>query len=230
MGAITIALRFFSAKKSPQPIRLNIQASPAMISFYDHTNPATQWLGNFFELPIHYNGRTFRNSEAAFQAQKFIHNPALMQQFETLTGDEAFRLARTHKTSIRSDWMQVNVREMTQILRTKASNPLIKEKLLATGPAYLIEHNPVKGRDTFWSDDNDGTGQNMLGRLWMKIRGEIGGTAEVEKPAAQKVQLTANKCLLSGCQRPKYPGFHFCSKTHGIEFMNTNLLPHQANR
>jgi predicted NAD-dependent protein-ADP-ribosyltransferase YbiA (DUF1768 family) len=57
---------------------------------------------------------------------------------------------------------------------------LIANWLDATGDSFLVEHNLVKGRDTFWSDDFDGTGKNMLGTLWMELRSEMRG--ETVKP------------------------------------------------
>ncbi len=144
-----------------------------VIQFYDHTDPSTEWLGNFYEIPVAFGGRRFQNSEAAFQAQKFIHHPKIMGEFTSLSGDEAFRKAQDNSQLIRSDWMDVNVQVMREVLQAKIDqNPRIASLLVATGNGPLVEHNPVRGRDTYWSDNNDGTGQNMLGRLWMELRKE----------------------------------------------------------
>ncbi len=60
---------------------------------------------------------------------------------------------------------------MWNILQAKFSqNPDLMLDLQRTKPAYLLEHNQVKGRDTYWSDDKDGAGANMLGRMLMCIR------------------------------------------------------------
>jgi predicted NAD-dependent protein-ADP-ribosyltransferase YbiA (DUF1768 family) len=65
---------------------------------------------------------------------------------------------------------------MKEVLTAKiAQNPTIARWLNATGDSFLVEHNQVKGRDTFWSDDFDGTGKNMLGTLWMELRSDIHG-------------------------------------------------------
>ena len=150
--------------------------SMGFIYFYDHEDPLTEWLGNFYPVSVEYNGLVFANSEAAFQAQKFIHRSDLMAEFTTLSGDQAFRRARELREWIRSDWFDVNVGVMRGVLVAKIEqNPELARRLEATRDAYLIEHNPVKGRDAFWSDDHDGTGKNMLGILWMEIRGEFYG-------------------------------------------------------
>lgn len=46
--------------------------------------------------------------------------------------------------------------------------------LAATGSCFLVEHNEKKGRDSYWSDDFDGAGKNMLGRLLMIVRNGFG--------------------------------------------------------
>ena len=199
-----------------------------VIYFYDHTNPATEWMGNFYEMPIRFNQLTFRNAEAAFQAQKFIHHPRFMQRFTTLSGDQAFHLARNNVALIRSDWKQVNIQTMANILEIKAQNPEIARWLLSTGSAYLVEHNPVKGRDAVWSDDNDGSGQNILGKLWMERRAALGGSGIVSKvaiplvsvntPRFQQIHSAAQNCLAWNCSRPRLPGGLFCSIVHGKVF------------
>jgi predicted NAD-dependent protein-ADP-ribosyltransferase YbiA (DUF1768 family) len=51
----------------------------------------------------------------------------------------------------------------------------LKKILLETNDAYLIEHTPVKNRDKYWADDNDGSGANNLGKCLMDVRIAIGG-------------------------------------------------------
>jgi N-glycosidase YbiA len=43
--------------------------------------------------------------------------------------------------------------------------------LQKSGTEDIIEDSPD---DYFWGEGADGSGQNMLGRLWMKIRSERG--------------------------------------------------------
>lgn len=146
----------------------------SVIYFYDQNDPQTYWLGNFYPIKVEYNGLVFADSEAAFQAQKFINYPQIMAEFTNLTGDQAYHKARELESLIRPDWSQVKVEVMKEVLLAKVhQNPIIASKLEATGDAALVEHNPVKGRDAFWSDDHDGTGLNMLGKLWMEIRSEL---------------------------------------------------------
>jgi ribA/ribD-fused uncharacterized protein len=43
--------------------------------------------------------------------------------------------------------------------------------LLATGNAEIVEHTE---RDAYWGDGGDGRGRNILGRILMSVRDELG--------------------------------------------------------
>jgi len=44
---------------------------------------------------------------------------------------------------------------------------------LRTEQAFLLEHNPTFGRDSTWSDNNNGEGTNWLGLQLMLVRDEL---------------------------------------------------------
>ncbi len=145
-------------------------------------NSLTACFGNFYEMPGGVLG--CKTAEGAFQAQKFVDEPFAL--FAQLDGDGAWRLGRSYPGTIKAGWSD-GVREnaMRRVIHAKfAPGSALAGTLLATQDAYLAEHNPVKGRDTFWSDDSDGTGRNMLGQLLMERRGELGGTGIVAAPQA----------------------------------------------
>jgi ribA/ribD-fused uncharacterized protein len=73
----------------------------------------------------------------------------------------------------RADWEAVKLEVMKEILRLKFSEPSLREALLATGDAPLIEANTWN--DTFWGVCR-GRGQNHLGRLLEEVREEIRAT------------------------------------------------------
>ena len=60
---------------------------------------------------------------------------------------------------------------MEEIFRAKVlQNEDVKERLLKTGQRKIIENSPV---DSFWGIGPKGDGQNMVGKIWMKIRDEL---------------------------------------------------------
>ena len=123
-----------------------------------------EFLSNFYEHPVTYNGITYRNSEAAFQAQKC---PARIKEFTDLSASEAKRLGR--KVNLRPNWDLGRLKVMEEVLRAKFSDKDLKQKLIATGDQELVEGN--WWGDRYWGVDK--TGENNLGKLLMKIRDEM---------------------------------------------------------
>ena len=74
---------------------------------------------------------------------------------------------------MRKDWEQVKDRIMEEIVRAKFSqNEELKEQLLATGDAQLVEGN--RWNDRYWGVDiRSGVGENHLGKILMKVRSEL---------------------------------------------------------
>jgi ribA/ribD-fused uncharacterized protein len=129
------------------------------------------FLSNFYPATVQYDGITYQNNEAAFQAQKCLTITEQLK-FADMDASSAKRLGR--KVMLRPDWEQVKVRLMKEIVRMKfVQNPDLKEKLLATGDATLIEGNT-------WGDRTwgkvDGVGMNLLGKILMEVREELTNT------------------------------------------------------
>jgi len=57
-----------------------------------------------------------------------------------------------------------------EILRAKVvQHPEAQEALRKSGNEDIVEDSPT---DYFWGEGADGSGQNMLGKIWMKLRDE----------------------------------------------------------
>lgn len=125
------------------------------------------FLSNFYNAPVCYDGITYKNSEAAFQAQK-TENREDRFAFADLSARDAKRLGRS--TKLRKGWPDMRVYIMSEIVHAKfEQNPDLAEKLLATGNDTLIEGNTWN--DKFWGvDSRTGEGQNMLGNALMDVR------------------------------------------------------------
>lgn len=124
------------------------------------------FLSNFYEAPVRYNGFSFMNNEAAFQAMK---NPREAYRFTGLNAREAKSLGR--EVRLRLDWEDVKVRIMYEICLAKFSQrPELKARLLATGDAFIEEGNGWG--DTEWGVCN-GIGKNRLGKILMLVRSDL---------------------------------------------------------
>lgn len=197
-GAIYLISKSFAAKNAPSNSQSNATGLAKKIEQYaqrdgfiwfykKEENSMTAVFGNFHIHPLTYNGRIYQCAEAAFQAQKFENTPNVMKQFENLDGDEAWRLARDYTKSWgqpqKMAWQKQSLRVMSEVLEAKFNAETLRPILLATGSAYLVEHIPVKGRDSFYGDDFDGSGQNQLGKILMDTRAKFGGIGRMNAPA-----------------------------------------------
>lgn len=133
------------------------------------------YLSNFYDTPVEYNGLTYPNSEAAFQAQKTA-DPDERVKFTNVTAAEAKKMGK--KITLRDDWEDVKVEEMYKICKAKFSqNEEIKNALIATGEQDIIEGNDHY--DTYWGVCN-GVGANNLGRVLMRVRAELAGKEQID--------------------------------------------------
>ena len=140
------------------------------ISTIDSFRGKYYFLSNFFPAEVTYNGLTYQNNEAAFQAQKTYSKEERIE-FTTLEPRDAKRRGR--RVRLRKDWEQVKDRIMEEIVRAKFSqNEELKEQLLATGDAQWVEGN--RWNDRYWGVDiRSGVGENHLGKILMKVRSEL---------------------------------------------------------
>lgn len=185
----------------PMPVTINGQHYN-LVAFY-YPGYETDWdkvyqakfLTNFYvcdpKITLTIKGITasFHTAEAAFQATKCWSSPADLKAFENApTGKAAYQL-KVNLTNPDDDQRTGyaglgQMGAMEAVLTQKFRDPILKQGLLLTGDAYLLEHNETKGRDKAgWSDDKDGLGRhakNMLGLALMKVRAACGG---VDAPA-----------------------------------------------
>lgn len=140
------------------------------ISTIDSFRGKYYFLSNFFPAEVTYSRLTYQNNEAAFQAQKTYSKEERIE-FTTLEPRDAKRRGR--RVRLRKDWEQVKDRIMEEIVRAKFSqNEELKEQLLATGDAQLVEGN--RWNDRYWGVDiRSGVGENHLGKILMKVRSEL---------------------------------------------------------
>lgn len=126
------------------------------------------FLSNFCEVPVMYDGITYLNNEAAFQAQKTLNKEQRLD-FAMLNPSQAKKKGRS--VSLRPDWEEIKINVMYEICKAKfTQNENLKRSLLNTGNTELIEGN--NWGDKIWGQVN-GIGENNLGKILMKIREEL---------------------------------------------------------
>jgi predicted NAD-dependent protein-ADP-ribosyltransferase YbiA (DUF1768 family) len=149
------------------------------------------WMGNMSPYPINYMDKTWRTTEALFQALRFndeeiqeaIRNePSPMgckMKMKTIV-KQLTKNGELHKRII-EPLSKEDLENMELCVRLKIEqHDIIKEQLLKTAGYTIYEDvtkRGKKGSNLFWGalKKEDGTweGENHLGKIWMKIREEI---------------------------------------------------------
>jgi len=127
-----------------------------------------RFLSNFYPCGIRLDGMYYPSVEHAFQAAKTFDIRERKSIAVADTPDYAKSLGK--KVKLRDDWESVKGQIMLDLLRAKFSDEILKQKLLDTGDAELIEAK--KHGDRFWGQVN-GEGKNLLGKLLMRVRNEL---------------------------------------------------------
>ncbi len=142
----------------------------SVIKFYQ---TAGQYGGfsNFSRHPVKLKGKTWPTSEHYFQAQKFIDTPHEEELRKIVRPSDVAKAGRDRSRPLRRDWESVKDGVMREVVLAKFSqHPELKETLLGTGDAKLIEHTV---NDSYWADGGDGSGKNMLGIILMEVRQQL---------------------------------------------------------
>lgn len=140
------------------------------------------FLSNFYRINVEYDGVRYPTVEHAYQAAKTEDMKWRQRIADSPTPGRAKACGRT--MPLRSDWDKIKLGVMEELLRHKFSPrqyPVMAHLLEGTGKRKLIEGNDWG--DRFWGaefqcgesefEPGEWLGKNHLGRLLMKIRGEL---------------------------------------------------------
>ncbi len=134
------------------------------------------FLSNFHPVPggIEMDEKVYSTVEHAYQASKTL-SPAEREIIRKIgSPGQAKKMGR--RLTIRPDWestlndFPVKMTIMRSLLQKKFAVPELRERLLATEDAILIEGN--WWGDTYWGVCR-GEGANWLGSLLMEVREEL---------------------------------------------------------
>ncbi|OSA90722.1 UNVERIFIED_ORG: swarming motility protein YbiA [Clostridium botulinum] len=126
------------------------------------------FLSSFYICRINYKGIIYNTVEAAFQSMK-SKDVEERKECVQLTPKEA--TIKGNKIFLREDWEEIKEDVMYNICLCKFSqNADLAKRLIETGDAYLEQGSS-------WNDKEwgtvDGVGENILGKILMKVREEI---------------------------------------------------------
>lgn len=140
-------------------------------------------------------GLQWKNSEAWYQAQRYIGRPDLQEQIRAqANGWLAKKKAYEFIAETRDDWFDVNVEVMAKAIGLKSSNAAFAKLLFAAEGMQIIE---LSTRDNFWGARPGAagvlTGANMLGQLLMarleKMIAERNAAGGKKKPSGGMLDM-----------------------------------------
>jgi ribA/ribD-fused uncharacterized protein len=128
-----------------------------------------EFLSNFYSAFVIVDGLLYSTVEHAFQASKTLVRERREQIRNTRNTFRAKHMGR--RVPLRPDWESIKIDVMHDLLRQKFITGRLRDLLVNTGDAELIEGNTWN--DRFWGQCPVGVGENMLGKLIMQVRSEV---------------------------------------------------------
>ncbi len=130
------------------------------------------YLSNLYPCEFIFEGRVYSTAEHAYQFGKpnkpEIAEWLLQAPSPSLCAQAAHSL---FMWQVRSDWNDIKVERMRQVLCAKfTQNTALAMRLKETGDAQLIEESTM---DAFWGIGKKGNGKNMLGHLLTELRSQL---------------------------------------------------------
>jgi N-glycosidase YbiA len=134
-----------------------------------------RFLSNFHFVNVEYDGMVYRTTEHAYQAAKTFDIEA-RERIQRMTAPRDARAAG-QLVKYRDDWEQIKDDVMYDLTCQKYAYDPLRSMLLETSDAYLEETNTWG--DRYWGVCQ-GTGQNKLGKILMKVRSDLRAIQEQE--------------------------------------------------
>lgn len=125
---------------------------------------------NFSPHRLVYKGVEYPTLEHAFQAQKFTDEEIRKKIREAPSPLMAYQIGRS-SNGVREDWSDIKLDVMQELLKEKVlQHEEVRKALIETSNEEIIEENP---NDDFWGNGKDGTGENQMGKLLIKVRNDL---------------------------------------------------------
>ena len=141
------------------------------IRFYRANEKPYGAFSNLYKCPVEFEGTVFPTSEHAYQAGK-ARKPAVRQWILSAPTPALAAMAAhgLYVWDVVPDWAQTKFERMRTVLRAKFDqHPALRELLLSTGTARLVEAGTVNNAVNRLWGEVDGKGENMLGVMLMEL-------------------------------------------------------------
>jgi len=154
------------------------------IRFYRANEKPYGAFSNLFRRPIVFEGTTFATAEHAYQAGK-ARRPEVRDWLMAAPSPALLAMAAhgLYQWDITPSWSSIKFDRMRAVLQAKFTQQEdLRELLLSTGSARLVETATVDNAvNRLWGEVN-GVGKNMLGVLLMELRMQLSAPARSRGP------------------------------------------------
>ena len=129
-----------------------------------------RFLATFSAHAVEHEGVTYMTVEHAYHCQRY-DDPAIRDDIRAAKSPYlAWELSQRHKVHQRPDFDARKADVMEELCRLKLQQHHdVEAGLRASGDDVIVKNYP----DLFWGIGKDGTGKNMMGVIWMKLRKEL---------------------------------------------------------
>lgn len=191
--------------KTPQTARKRPVTQSAAIEevrFYRANEKPYGAFSNLYKRPVEFEGTIYPTSEHAYQAGKAA-KPAVRQWILNAPTPALAAMAAhgLYVWDVVPNWAQIKFERMRSVLRAKFDqHDDLRELLLSTGGARLVEAGTVNNAVNRLWGEVDGKGENMLGVMLMELRAEYSKMHAASERASKKPAPAGKKAT-----SPKVP-------------------------
>jgi ribA/ribD-fused uncharacterized protein len=176
-------------------------ASPAAekklleIRFYRSNEKPYGVFSNLYPSPVRFETKLYPTAEHAYQAGKArkpeVRDWILSAPTPALAAMAAHGL---YVWDVMPKWAEIKYDRMRRVLRAKFDqHPKLREILIGTGDARLVEAGTVNNAvNRLWGEVN-GVGQNMLGVMLMELRTELRASPNQNLSKKKKAKTSASR-------------------------------------
>lgn len=165
------------------------------VRFYRASEKPYGAFSNLFRREIEFEGERFATSEHAYQAGK-ARKPEVRKWLMEAPSPALLAMAAhgLYVWDINSDWSKIKFDRMKRVLQAKfTQHEDLKQLLLGTGAARLVESATVDNAvNRLWGEVN-GVGKNKLGELLMEVRAELVAATEPAKSKRRPASKATTK-------------------------------------
>ncbi|NOT39074.1 MAG: NADAR family protein [Alphaproteobacteria bacterium] len=162
------------------------------IKFYRASERPYGAFSNLYRRAIKFEGEIFLTSEHAYQAGK-ARKPTVRKWLMAAPTPALLAMAAhgLYYWDVAPEWSKTKFDRMRAVLRAKFTQHAdLRELLLSTGQARLVESATVDNQvNRLWGEVN-GVGQNMLGVMLMELRSELARAGKKRSHAPSKKTRT----------------------------------------